>query len=191
LQDGSTGPGRSAAIAARIRECGLELHPQKTKIVYGKDDNRWRTDPNETFDFLGYTFQPRRSKNRKGGFFISFSPAVSDKALKAIRTEIRSWKLHLRSDRAIEDLSRMFDPIVRGWLQYYGRFYRSALFSADAATGSLFGPRGQPEIQEAARPLAPGDALDRTHLATGSEAVGALAGGCAAGLPGGDVHVRF
>ena len=116
-----------AAIAARLRECGLELHPEKTKIVSCKDDNRWRTYPNEKFDFLGYTFRPRRSKNRKGGFFISFSPAVSDKAVKAIRTEIRSWKLHLRSDKALEDLSRMFNPIVRGWLQYYGRFYRSAL----------------------------------------------------------------
>jgi RNA-directed DNA polymerase len=116
-----------AAIAACRRECGLELHPEKTKIVYGKDDNRGRTYPNETFDFLGYTFRPRRSKNRKGGFFISFSPAVSDKAVKAIRTEIRSWHLHLRSDQAIEDLSRRFNPIVRGWLQYYGRFCRSAL----------------------------------------------------------------
>ena len=116
-----------AAIAARLREWGLELHPEKTKIVSCKDDNRWRTYPNEKFDFLGYTFRPRRSKNRKGGFFISFSPAVSDKAVQAIRTEIRSWKLHLRSDKALEDLSRMFNPIVRGWLQYYGRFYRSAL----------------------------------------------------------------
>jgi RNA-directed DNA polymerase len=73
-----------AAIAARMRECGLELHPEKTKFVYCKDDNRWRTYPNEKFDFLGYTFRPRRSKNRKEIYFISFSPAVSDKAVKAI-----------------------------------------------------------------------------------------------------------
>ena len=117
-----------AAIAARMRECGLELHPEKTKIVYCKDDDRRRTYPNEKFDFLGYTFRPRRSKNRKGKFFINFSPAVSDKAVKAIRAEIRSWNLHLRSDKSIEDLSRMFNPIIRGWLQYYGRFYRSALY---------------------------------------------------------------
>jgi len=64
----------------------------------------------------------------KGKFFINFSPAVSDKAVKAIRAEIRSWNLHLRSDKSIEDLSRMFNPIIRGWLQYYGRFYRSALY---------------------------------------------------------------
>ena len=71
-----------AAIAARLRECGLELHPEKTKIVYCKDDDRRRTYPNEKFDFLGYTFRPRRSKNRKGKYFINFSPAVSDKAVK-------------------------------------------------------------------------------------------------------------
>ena len=69
---------------------------------------------------------------RKGVFFVqkmgSTTPAVSDKAVKAIRTEIRSWNLHLRSDKSIEDLSRMFNPIIRGWLQYYGRFYRSALY---------------------------------------------------------------
>ena len=87
-----------------------------------------RRYPNEKFDFLGYSFQPRRSKNRKGKFFINFSPAVSDKAAKAIRDEIRSWNLPQRSDKAIEDLSRMFNPIIRGWLQYYGRYYRSALY---------------------------------------------------------------
>ena len=117
-----------AAIAARLQECGLELHPEKTKIVYCKDDDRRGNNPNEKFDFLGYTFRPRRSKNRFGKFFINFSPAVSDKAGKTMRAEIRSWQLHLRSDKAIEDLSHMFNPIIRGWIQYYGRFYRSALY---------------------------------------------------------------
>src|ERR1700751_2501092 len=116
------------AIAARLQSCGLELHAEKTKIVYCKDDLRQWTYPNEKFDFLGYTFRPRRSKNRKGKFFINFSPAVSNKAAKAIRDTIRSWKLPQRSDKAIEDLSRMFNPIIRGWLQYYGRYYRSAMY---------------------------------------------------------------
>lgn len=116
------------AIAVRMQECRLELHPEKTKVVYCKDDDRRGTYPNEKFDFLGYTFRPRRSKNRKGKFFINFSPAVADKAGKEIRAEIRSWQLHLRSDKSIEDLSRMFNPKVRGWLQYYGRYYRSALY---------------------------------------------------------------
>jgi RNA-directed DNA polymerase len=117
-----------AAIAGRLQNCRLELHPEKTKVVYCKDDDRRGNYPNEKFDFLGYTFRPRRSKNRYGKFFINFSPAVSDKAGKAIRAEIRRWKLHLRSDKALADLSRMFNPIIRGWLQYYGRYYRSALY---------------------------------------------------------------
>jgi RNA-directed DNA polymerase len=116
------------AIAERLQTCGLELHPEKTKIVYCKDDLRKQTYPNEKFDFLGYGFQPRRSKNRQGKFFINFSPAVSNKAAKAIRDTFRSWKLPKRSDKAIEDLSRMFNPIIRGWLQYYGRYYPSALY---------------------------------------------------------------
>jgi RNA-directed DNA polymerase len=117
-----------AAIATRLGECGLELHPEKTRIVYCKDDDRRRRYPNEKFDFLGYTFQARRSKNRKGKFFINFSPAVSNKAAMAMRTEVRSWNLPQRSDKAIEDLSRMFNPIVRGWIRYYGRYYPSALY---------------------------------------------------------------
>jgi RNA-directed DNA polymerase len=116
------------AIAERLRVCGLELHSEKTKIVYCKDDFRKGTYPNEKVDFLGYTFRPRRSKSRKGRYFINFSPAVSNKAAKAIRDTIRSWHVSRRSDKAIEDLSRMFNPIVRGWLQYYGRYYRSALY---------------------------------------------------------------
>jgi RNA-directed DNA polymerase len=116
-------------IAERLQNCGLELHPEKTKIVYCKDDDRRRTYLNEKFDFLGYTFRARSSMTHKGKHFINFSPAISAKAAQAIRTEIRSWKLPQRSDKAIEDLSRMFNPIVRGWLQYYGRYYRSALYS--------------------------------------------------------------
>jgi RNA-directed DNA polymerase len=116
------------AIAARLQSCGLELHPEKTKVVYCKDDSRKKTYPNEKFDFLGYTFRPRRSTNRQGKFFINFSPAVSNQAAKVIRDKFRSWKLPQRSDKAIEDLSRMFNPIIRGWIQYYGRYYRSALY---------------------------------------------------------------
>jgi RNA-directed DNA polymerase len=118
------------AIARRLQECRLELHPEKTKIVYCKDDLRRGAYTNEKFDFLGYTFQSRRSKSRKGKFFINFSPAVSNKAAKAIRDKIRSWKLPQRSDKSLEDLSRMYNSTIRGWLNYYGRFYCSALYPA-------------------------------------------------------------
>ena len=132
------------AIAERLRTCGLELHPEKTKIVYCKDDFRKRKNyPNETFDFLGYSFQPRRSKNRKGKFFINFSPAVSNKAAKAIRDTFRRWNLPNRSDKAMEDLSRMFNPIIRGWLQLLRAILSLGALSDDARTEPRSGPLGQ------------------------------------------------
>ena len=117
-----------AALVARFAECGLELHPDKTRIVYCKDDDRRGEYAHTKFDFLGYTFQARRSKNRWGKYFINFSPAVSTSAAKAMRQKTRSWGLQVRSDKSLEDLSRMFNPMLRGWVNYDGRFYKSALY---------------------------------------------------------------
>ena len=117
-----------AALERRFAECHLELHPQKTRVVYCKDDDRRGTYPEHSFDFLGYTFRPRRSKNRWGKFFISFTPAVSNQAAKAMRGTLRSWALHDRSDKSLEDLARMFNPVVQGWINYFASFYKSALY---------------------------------------------------------------
>lgn len=116
-----------AALTRRFEKCGLELHRDKTKIVYCQDSDRRGKYPIISFDFLGYTFRPRRSKNKWGGFFVSFSPAISNKAAKAIRREIRSWNLQRRSDKSLDDLARMFNATIRGWINYYGAFYKSAL----------------------------------------------------------------
>ena len=112
----------------RFTECHLELNREKTRIVYCQDDDRKGNHPVTSFDFLGYMFRPRRSKNRWGKYFINFSPAVSNAACKAMRQTIRGWRIHLKVDRDIEDLSRMFNPVVRGWINYYGRFYKSQLY---------------------------------------------------------------
>ena len=117
-----------AAVQRRLAECGLELHPEKTKVVYCKDGDRTGTHPVTTFEFLGYAFQPRRSKNWKGEYFVNFSPAVSGKSAKAIRREVRSWKLPCRSDKSLTDLARMFNAAIRGWVNYYGAYYKSALY---------------------------------------------------------------
>ena len=78
------------------------------------------------FDFLGYTFQPRRAKNRWGRSFVSFLPAISTKAATAIRQTVRGWRMaSTRNNQRLEDLARLVNPVVRGWLNYYGRFYRS------------------------------------------------------------------
>jgi RNA-directed DNA polymerase len=116
------------AISKRLAWCKLEVHPEKTKIVYCKDEDRKGEYPNEKFDFLGYTFRARRSKNRWGKHFINFSPAVSDKASKGMRDIMRSWGLQRRSDKTLQDISHMFNPVVRGWINYYGSYYKSALY---------------------------------------------------------------
>lgn len=117
------------SLKERFAECGLELHPEKTRIVYCKDDDRRGEYPETKFDFLGYTLRPRRSKNKYGKHFINFTPAISNKAKTAIRQTIRGWRMHLKPDKTIEDLSRMFNPIIRGWINYYGRFYKSEMYS--------------------------------------------------------------
>lgn len=116
------------ALEERFRRCKLELHPEKTRIVYCKDISRKEEYPAISFDFLGFTFRPRPSKSRWGTYFVNFSPAVSNKAGKAMRQKIRRWNLHLRSDKSLEDLSRIVSPIIRGWIHYYGSFYKSALY---------------------------------------------------------------
>ncbi len=115
------------ALERRMKEVGLELHPDKTKIVYCKDSDRTNKYPNIQFDFLGYTFRPRKSKNRFGKHFINFSPAISNKAKKRIRSIIREWQWQNRSDKSLEDLAYMYNIRVQGWINYYGHFYKSAL----------------------------------------------------------------
>ena len=114
------------ALRGRLADCGLELHPTKTKIVYCKDDDRKGGYEQVTFDFLGYTFQPRRARNRWGRYFVSFLPAISNQAAASIRRTIREWRMAAtRNNQSLEDLARLIDPAVRGWMNYYGRFYRS------------------------------------------------------------------
>jgi RNA-directed DNA polymerase len=115
-------------IEKRLLECKLELHPEKTKVIYCKNGNRRGNYPDQKFDFLGYTFRPRLARSRLNRYFLAFCPAVSDKAGKAIRKVIRGWKIHLMSDKSIEALSRIFNPKIRGWVNYYGRYYKSALY---------------------------------------------------------------
>ena len=115
------------AIAKRLGQCKLELHPEKTRIVYCKDEKRKGSYEHERFDFLGFTFRPRLSKSKKGRYFVNFSPAISDKAGKNTSGAIRSWRLHLRSDRTLEELAQVVNPRVQGWINYYGSYYRSAI----------------------------------------------------------------
>lgn len=112
----------------RFKTFGLELNLTKTKIVYCKDDDRKGNYENISFDFLGYTFRPRNAKTKTGKYFMSFLPAMSDKAQKVIIKEIRSWKLQLRTDKSIKDLANMFNSKIQGWINYYTHYYKSAMY---------------------------------------------------------------
>lgn len=116
------------ALAARLADVGLELHPAKTRIVYCKDADRRGDHEVTSFTFLGYTFRPRLAKNKWGKHFVSFLPAVSKDAVKAMSREMRSWHIARRSDKSLTDLAQMFNSIVQGWINYYGRFYKSMLY---------------------------------------------------------------
>ena len=111
----------------RLRECGLELHPQKTRIVYCKDVNRQAQYPVTAFTFLGFTFRPRKAVDKYGRVYVNFAPAVSREAITAMRQVVRGWHLQLKCDKDLSDLSHMFGPVLRGWANYYGRYYPTAM----------------------------------------------------------------
>jgi len=116
-------------LGERLSECRLELHPEKTRIVYCQDVNRKAVYPIIQFTFLGYTFRPRKSVDKYGRVYVNFTPAVSRDAMKAMRQTVRGWHLQLKCDKELSDLSKMFGPVLRGWANYYGRFYPTALKS--------------------------------------------------------------
>lgn len=115
------------ALECRFKECKLEMHPEKTKVVYCKDVNRRRDYPNTKMDFLGYTFRPRKVENKRKQLFVSFTAAVSIKAQKAMREAIRLRNFRNRTELELSDISRMFNPVLRGWNEYYGRFSPSSM----------------------------------------------------------------
>jgi RNA-directed DNA polymerase len=118
-----------AAIGQRMEQVGLRLHPTKTKIVYCGDSNRRGSHENVSFDFLGYTFRPRAAVNKQTGkMFTSFAPAMSRDKLTAKGGEVRRWRLHLRTNDTLADLAAWINPVVRGWMTYWGHFNKSRMF---------------------------------------------------------------
>ena len=117
-----------AELQARLAECHLEMHPTKTKVVYCKDANRQGEYPNIKFDFLGYCFRPRVVKrNRDNLLFCGFNPAVSQAALNAMRQATRDLNLRRQTQLSLQDIARQLNPLLCGWIAYYGRYVPSAL----------------------------------------------------------------
>lgn len=118
------------AVGKRFAECGLKLNEGKTKIVYCKDDKRKGSFPTCSFDFLGYTFRVRSCKCRNNKIFNSFAPAVSNKASKKFRKKIMKTGLNKLTNISLGDIARKWNPIIRGWIEYFKHFYSSAMRSS-------------------------------------------------------------
>ena len=115
------------SIALRLAECGLTMHPEKSKVVYCKDSNRTASYPHVSFTFLGFTFRPRKAINRQKRAFTNFLPGVSADALKRMRKEVRGWRIHRQTPGTLVELAQQYNPKIRGWWNYFGAFYRTAM----------------------------------------------------------------
>jgi RNA-directed DNA polymerase len=118
-----------AELGERFKECKLEIHPEKTKIVYCRNGNRKEAhESNTRFEFLGYEFRARGAENRKTKeIFTGFLPAISPKAKKAITAKIRKLNVRNRSDLSLEEIATWINPMIQGWMNYYGKYTKSAL----------------------------------------------------------------
>jgi RNA-directed DNA polymerase len=116
-----------AAIGDRMEQVGLRLHPGKTKVVYCQDGNRRLAYGLTAFTYLGFTFRARAARTKHGTMFVAFQPAISKDAQNKISGQIRRWRLHRWIGLTLAEIARQINPVVRGWMQYYGAFYRSAL----------------------------------------------------------------
>jgi RNA-directed DNA polymerase len=166
-------------IATRLAECGLELNESKTRIVLCKDDDRPGSQEHESFTFLGYTFR-HGCAEAATDINVGFTPALSREAGTRIRHVIRGWRLHLRTTTTLTDLARTINAVTRGWINYYGRYYRSELCPVLARINDYLVRWGYAEVQAAARPTRPDDHLAPRRRAPGAEPVRPLAVGRAA-----------
>ncbi len=115
-------------LGKRFSDCGLQLHPDKTKVAYCKDSNRRGSYQNQSFDFLGYTFRPREAMNRKDHLrFVSFTPAVSKTSMKAMREKIKRCRIGRRTELEIGDIAEICNPMLQGWINYFGQYHYSEL----------------------------------------------------------------
>lgn len=115
------------SIALRLADCGLTMHPEKSKVVYCKDSNRTASYPHVSFTFLGFRFRPRMAINRQKRAFTNFLPGVSADALKRMRKEVRGWRIHRQTPGTLVELAQQYNPKIRGWWNYFGAFYRTAM----------------------------------------------------------------
>ena len=115
------------SIAERLAECGLTMHPEKSKIVYCQDSNRTDCFPNVLFTFLGFTFRPRKAMSKQHRLFTSFLPGVSSDAVKRMRKVVRGWRIPRQTPATLAELAEQYNSVIRGWWEYYGTFYQTGM----------------------------------------------------------------
>jgi hypothetical protein len=115
------------SIAERLAECGLTMHPEKSKIVYCQDSNRTESFPYVQFTFLGFTFRPRKAMSKQHRAFTSFLPGVSADAKKRMRQAVRGWRIPRQTPATLAELAEHYNSAIRGWWNYYGAFYPTAM----------------------------------------------------------------
>jgi len=118
-----------AEIGKRLYECGLQVHSEKTDIVFCKNSNLRGIYKQQSFDFLGYCFRPRSTMSKAGNLFIGFNPAISKSSAKAIRRKIREWQLGHKTQLSLEEIAQAINPCLQGWVNYYGAFNFSVLMN--------------------------------------------------------------
>jgi len=118
-----------SALSDRMKACGLELHPEKTQIVYCKDSNRrQRGSQKMSFDFLGYTFKPRLARNsHRGEWFTNWLPAVSGKSMGSMNEKMCKWKVLRKTTNTLQEVAAEINPVLTGWINYYSKFYKTKL----------------------------------------------------------------
>ena len=164
--------------------------------MYCKDADRRATYANERFDFLGYTFRPRSSKRKAGTYAVNFLPAVSNDAMKAMGQKLRSWRINRRSDKSLDDLAQFFNKVVQGWINYYGRFYKSGLYPLLRRINTYLVRWAKRKIQTAARPYHAGKTLVGGRRTTRTNPVRSLEACAARRLDNGswvsrEAHAQF
>ncbi len=130
------------SIAERLAECGLTMHPEKSKIVYCKDSNRTEAFPNVYFTFLGFTFRPRKAMSKQRRVFTSFLPGVSSDAVKRMRKAVRGWRFHRQTQVTLAELAKQYNPMIRGGGNTTGPSIRlrCAIFTSTSTASSNSGP---------------------------------------------------
>jgi len=115
-------------LRRRMEQVGVSLHPEKTRIVYCKDGKRRGSHEHTEFTFLGFTFRARGVRAGNGNVFTGFVPAASKEAIKKMSEKVRSWRLHTLTGHTMDEIAHAVNPVIRGWMQYYGAFYKTELY---------------------------------------------------------------